>query len=116
MFEFPTRSLPEEELQVVKDMINNKRAFLFEKIDGVIAQLYLMKMYRLGPSFLKEYEARIEKVSAEEAKNAVGEVFEKNQGYIVVVGNSDLAETLKAWTEKQGGVFEMRPAQSIIEP
>jgi len=116
MFDFPSKPLPEEELRVVKDMINNKRAFLFEKIDGVIAQLYLMKMYRLGADFLREYEPRIEKVSSEEAQNAVGEVFEKSQGYVVVVGNADLAETLKAWAEKQGGSFEMRPAQSIIEP
>ncbi len=103
-----------EEHKSAIDKIVNRRAFLFETVDGVIDQLVLLKTYDLEDEFVRTYEQRIAKVTPQGARVAAGEVYDLSKARIVVVGNAADAETLKAFVEGLGGSFEMRPAASVI--
>ena len=104
----------EEEHKSAIDKIVNRRAFLFETVDGVVDQLVLLKTYDLEDDFVRTYEQRIAQVTPQAARAAAGDVYDLSKARIVVVGNAADSEALKAFVEGLGGTFEMRPAASVI--
>ena len=106
----------EEELSSFKDKINNNRAFLFETVDGVVNQLLVVYLHRLGLDFVGDYEARISKVSSKEAQSAAKETFGNSAARIVVVGNQSHKEMLQQWIKGIGGNLEVISAKSLLSP
>jgi zinc protease len=104
----------EEEHKSAIDKMVNRRAFLFETVDGVLDQLVLLRTYALPDDFVRTYEHRIAHVTPQASSAAAGQVYDLSKARIVVVGNASDAEALKAFVEGLGGSFEMRPAASAI--
>ncbi|MBR59464.1 MAG: hypothetical protein CMH54_15805 [Myxococcales bacterium] len=103
------------ELERFRDMIINKRAFLFEKIDGLMDQLLFVQMYAIGLDFLRNYEDNIRAVKRPGLIEAIREVFSTQSMRIVVVGREADAPALKQWIEARGGTFEMQPSTAVLD-
>ncbi len=104
-----------DEMSRFRDMIINKRAFLFEKIDGLMDQLLFVQMYAIGLDFLRNYEDNIRAVKRDGLVKAVAEVFSTQAMRIVVVGRETDAPVLKKWIEARGGMFEMLPSTAVLD-
>ena len=104
----------EDEHKAAQDKIVNRRAFLFETVDGVLDQLVLLRTYSLEDDFVRTYEQRIGQVTAQASGAAAGAVYVPARARIVVVGNASDAGALRTFIEGLGGTFEMRAAASVI--
>ena len=105
---------PPLDVAAFKKKIVNKRAFLFETVNGIIGQFLLLSLNGLPTDFVTNYEANIERAKSHEIQTAIQNAFSPAHSRIVVVGRESDLEALAAWTKTKKGSLTVLSADKVL--